>query len=103
MTMMLTSTNQADIIAANAQIEINSGIPTPDGKTTKWSTPKKAYQQDFWFIKMPPPEGWNGISQKEMMQNVVDVVQIAFNSNWYPPIVPPVLSEDKPRVRLQNA
>ena len=81
----LASLNQADVIEADLQIQQNAGIPTPDGKTTNWDIPKKAFNHNFWFIVMPPENGWNGISQEQMMQNVVNVTQEMCDASWFPP------------------
>jgi hypothetical protein len=81
----LTSVNQADVVAANAQIQSNSGIPTPDGKTVRWDIPRKPLTGDnFWFIAMPPAKGWNQYTQEQMMQGVVNVTQTPYQPSWDP-------------------
>lgn len=81
--MGLIGTEQ-DVIAANAKIEQNAGIPYPG--TDRWDTPKQAYQQEFWFIYMPNPETiFNGYTGAEMMNGVVNVSQEPFDPNWIPP------------------
>lgn len=89
-TYAYTSNNEIDVIEANHQIELNSGIPTPDGKTTAWSIPTLTLAPyNFWFIYMPPAEGWNGYSQKEMIQDVTNVDIQEFNVAWIRPPEPP--------------
>lgn len=85
----LVALDQADVAAANAQIESNSGIPTPDGKTLYWDVPKQAYQQNFWFIIAPPVQGWNGYTQSQMMDKVGNVGLEMSEPNWWPQIIPP--------------
>jgi hypothetical protein len=80
--------SQTDVIAANAQIEANCGIPCPG--TSSWDIPRQGYEQDFWFITMPPASGWNEFSQDQMMHDVVDVSEAMSQSSWFPPIpIPP--------------
>lgn len=85
----LTGT-QEQVISANSQIDLNCGFP--NGDTQTWFIPIQAYQQDFWFILMPPPEGYKDIvgswTQSQMMANVVNVVQEQGQSNWWPPLPP---------------
>lgn len=81
----LVSVNESDVVAANHQIEVNSGIPTPDGKTLRWDIPRKPITGDnFWFIAMPPPKGWNQYTQEQMMNGVVNVTQQQYNPSWDP-------------------
>lgn len=81
----LVSVNESDVVTANSQIQTNVGIPTVDGKTVRWDTPRKPVTGDnFWFIAMPSPEGWNQYTQEQMMQNVVNVTQEVYNSSWDP-------------------
>lgn len=80
---------QADVVAANAQINSNCGFP--NSYTQTWAIPQQAYQQAFWFIMMPPPEGYtqpNGvtITQAEMIAGVINVTQQQSQSNWWPPL-----------------
>ena len=85
----LISETQLDVVLANAQIMQNAGIPTEDGKTTNWCEVKQAYQQSFFYIIKPEIDGWNGISQETMMQDVVGVTEEFFNTDWNLPISPP--------------
>ncbi len=90
MHMCLVGT-ETEVIAANAQIESNCGIPCEG--TDNWDIPTQAFEQDFWFITMPPLEGWNNYLQEQMMQGVVDVLQMEFEPNWRPSAE---LEEEKP-------
>ncbi len=89
MVMCLTGT-QGQVIGANAQIDTNCGFP--NANTYTWAIPQQAYNQDFWFISMPPLEGFkDGIgswTQDQMMANVVNVSQEESQSNWWPPLPP---------------
>lgn len=80
---------QADVVAANAQINSNCGFPNSYAQT--WAFPQQAYQQSFWFIMMPPPEGYtepngNIITQAQMVAGVVNVTEQQSQSNWWPPL-----------------
>lgn len=81
---------EAQIIAANNQINSNCGFPS--GGTTTWAIPQQAYEQDFWFILMPPPEGYkNGAinkTQAEMIAGVVNVTEAESQPDWFPPNPP---------------
>lgn len=81
---------QQDIINATAQIDLNCNFP--DGYTQTWAIPKKAYEQDFWFIPMPSPEGYKNImhsfTQEEMIFDVVNVSEQESQRNWWPPFPP---------------
>lgn len=76
-----------EVSNANEQINTNCGFPDTDTET--WAIPQQAYQQDFWFIPMPPPEGYkNSVgswTQSEMISNVVNVTEQEAQSNWWPP------------------
>lgn len=78
---------ESDIIAANAQINSNCGFP--DSQTQTWDIPTKAYNQDFWFISMPGPDGYKNNSgswtQVQMINGVSNVAQEQSNSSWWPP------------------
>lgn len=83
---------QNDVEAANAQINSNCGFPNPC--TENWAVPQQAYSQDFWFILMPPPEGYmtkcGSFSQDEMIAGVSGVSEQQGQSNWWPPTpIPP--------------
>lgn len=89
----LTSENESDVIAANQQIMTNSGIPTQNGKTTNWCEIKQAYNQNFYYIIKPDAEGWTPeggekVSQAQMMENVANVTEQPFDTDWWPPINP---------------
>lgn len=70
------------VVSANQQIELNCGIP--NAHTECWDLPKKANNQDFWFIAKPSEIGWNGYTQAQMMQDVVDVVEMNSEDSWFP-------------------
>jgi hypothetical protein len=75
-----------DVVAANQKIELNSGIPNED--TACWDVPKEAYNQNFWFIEKPLVTGWNDLTQEQMMQDVVNVTEVEFDSSWLQPATP---------------
>lgn len=87
-TYALTSPNESDVIDANARIEQNAGIPTPDGRTPHWCDIRKALGHDFYFIYKPKADGWNGHTQEEMMQGVVNVDTQVFDPSWIRPPAP---------------
>lgn len=78
---------QEDVTSANAQINSNCGFP--DSYTQTWDTPTQAYEQDFWFILMPPPWGYNnGVgswTQEQMINGIQNVNIEEGQSNWWPP------------------
>ena len=78
---------EEDIIAANNQININCNFP--DLETTTWDIPKKAFNQDFWFISMPSPEGYTNNygswTQDQMINSVINVEEEESQTNWWPP------------------
>lgn len=74
-----------------ANSQIGSNCEMPSGGTQIWAIPAQAYEQNFWFIKMPPSIGWKGFTQEQMMANVIDVTQEDSQSNWWPPFVPPTM------------
>jgi hypothetical protein len=88
MSMAITSANIQYLQAANAQIMLNAGIPTADGKTTAWASPKLAYNQTFYYIPAPDAGGWNGVTYNQMMQNVLNanVSLVTFGNTWIAPI-----------------
>lgn len=81
-----TGTEEA-VVTANAQINSNCGFP--DSCTEGWATPQQAYEQDFWFILMPPPDGYTtkcgSWTQEEMISDVTGVEEQQAESNWWPP------------------
>lgn len=81
---------ESEIIAANAQINSNCGFP--NGCTQTWAVPTQAYEQDFWFILMPPPDGYmtncGSWTQEEMIAGVIDVEEQQAQPNWWPPFPP---------------
>lgn len=83
-----------NVLAANAQIDANCGFP--DGYCETWAIPQQAYEQDFWFILMPPPDGYReptrSFTQEQMIANVVNVGIEEAQQNWWPPN-PPVDNE----------
>src|SRR4051812_25974660 len=82
--------SEQDILAANHQIDLNCGFPDPQTET--WAIPQQAYEQDFWFILMPPPEGYTNNygtwTQDQMIQEVTNVEEQQSQSNWWPPYPP---------------
>ena len=82
--------SQENIIAANHQIDLNCGFPDPQTQT--WAVPEQAYEQDFWFILMPPPTGYTNNygtwTQEQMIDGVQNVSIEESQSNWWPPIPP---------------
>lgn len=88
--MFFTGT-QDNILIANQQINQNAGLPFRE--TLTWAIPQQAYLQDFWFIIMPPPEGWRRedgtyFTQQEMISNVINVNIEESNPSWWPPFPP---------------
>jgi hypothetical protein len=85
------SGTQADVAAALAQINTNSGFPDADTKT--WDNVTQAYQQDFWFISQPPESGYKSsvktLTQETMIAGVVNVTLGPATSNWWPPAPAP--------------
>lgn len=84
---------EENIIIANAQINNNCGLPFRN--TERWAEPTQAYEQNFWFIPMPPAQGWTRedgtyFSQEEMILNVVNVTIEESNPSWWPPINPQI-------------
>jgi hypothetical protein len=79
--------SEGAIIAANDQINTNCGFP--DGVTSTWAIPMQAWEQDFWFIQMPPASGYNnGINswtQAQMIDGIEDVNIEESQPNWWPP------------------
>jgi hypothetical protein len=80
-----------DVTAANSQIDDNCGFP--NGDTQTWSVPQQAYEQDFWFILQPPPEGYKDKigywTQEQMISGVENVELQQSNSSWWPNPFPP--------------
>lgn len=78
---------EEEIVAANNQINSNCNFPDPE--TTTWAIPTKAYQQDFWFIPMPSPEGYKNSygswTQAQMINGVSNVSEEESQPNWWPP------------------
>ena len=80
---------EVNVIAANAQISGNCGLPF--GGTKTWADPQSEYIEPIkWFIKMPDPEGWTRedgthFTQKEMISGVVNVDIEESNPDWWPP------------------
>ncbi len=83
----LTSANQANIIAAQAQISLNCGFPNNLG-TEQWANVQKAINQDMWFIIKPPIEGYNlgEFTQIQMMSNVdlTNIIEQEYDATWFP-------------------
>ncbi len=85
----LTSSNEAAIIAAEARISINCGLPNGHG-TLSWDLVCKAYNQDLWFITKPPAEGWGNaeqFAQAQMMDGVdmTDIAELEYDATWFEP------------------
>ncbi len=76
---------QAEVIAANSQIESAMGVPY--GITTGWDIPTQIYEQSDYFIAMPIPEAiYNGHTGAELMAAVTaNVTPEEYNPNWRPP------------------
>ncbi len=92
MTLYFTGTEE-NIINANQKISQNLGLPFRG--TTTWADPQKAYQQDFWFILMPPEDGWTRedgthFTQEQMIDGVVNVNIEESQPDWWPPFPPEV-------------
>jgi hypothetical protein len=88
MTLYFTGTEE-NIALANYQIGQNLGLPFRG--TMRWADPLQAYQQNFWFILMPPAEGWTRedgtyFTQQQMIENVQNVSIEEGQSSWFPPI-----------------
>ena len=83
----LMSTTESDIDDAIAQIDSNCGWPNE--YSTTWATKRKAYQQDIWYFKNPPVDGYTdeheSFTRIEMMDGVVNVTESDGDSSWYPP------------------
>lgn len=81
---------QENVQKALNQINKNCNFPTAGVKT--WDTPMEAYQQNFWFIKMPPPQGYKNeivsYTQEQMILGVVEVTEHEFSKSWLPPTPP---------------
>lgn len=89
--LYLTGT-ESNVTLAEAQVSENLGLPFSG--TMRWAIPMQAYQQDFWFISMPPYEGWyredgTYFSYQQMMNAVTNVEIETSQPNWFPPFVPP--------------
>jgi hypothetical protein len=84
----LTGT-ELNVIAANAQISINLGLPF--GGTQIWAQPQASYSNsNFYFIPMPSENGWtreDGVyfNQEQMIAGVVNVEIQESQPNWFPP------------------
>jgi hypothetical protein len=83
---------EENIAVANNQIGQNLGLPFMG--TERWADPQQAYQQDFWFILMPPPQGWTRedgthFTQEQMIENVSNVDMKESSPDWWPPLYPP--------------
>lgn len=79
---------EVNINTAVAQIDTNCGLPFEG--TNTWDIPKRAYQKNFWFILMPPPDGWRRedgtyFTQEQMINNVSNVNIEESDSSWFPP------------------
>lgn len=85
---------EADVNIANSKIDQNLGLPFWGTKT--WSIPTQAYQQSFWFIPMPSPDGWvredgTYFMQQEMISGVINVTPQESSPNWFPPFIHKVI------------
>jgi hypothetical protein len=78
------------IVEANYTINQNCGFPDPQTET--WDIPTQAYEQDFWFILMPPPDGYKNeycdMTQEQMIDGVQDVSIEESQPDWWPPFPP---------------
>jgi len=88
MTLFFTGI-EVDIIAANAQISSNAGLPYEH--TEEWAVPKASYSDpNLFFIIMPNEDGWTRedgtyFTQAQMIDGVVNVEIQESQSNWFPP------------------
>ncbi len=90
MTLYFTGTEE-NIINANQKISQNLGLPFRG--TTTWADPQESYNQTFWFILMPPVEGWTRedgthFSQEQMSDGVENVNIEESQPDWWPPFPP---------------
>lgn len=80
---------EVEITAAIVQINSNCGFP--DGYCQSWGVPTQAYEQDFWFVMMPSPNGYmeptRSFTQEQMIIGVENVTQEESQRNWWPPII----------------
>lgn len=89
MTLFLTSTNEAAIIAAEAQISANCGFPNGRG-TERWAVPQKAINEDLWFIIKPSVNGYSdtveAFTQEQTLAGVdlSGVTEQEVNPDWFP-------------------
>jgi len=83
----LVSNVEENVIAANSQIELNSGIPCKD--TPRWDIPKLSNDETFYWIWSPDAEGWNNIPKSQMMEGVVNVDEKLYDKSWVKPFPPP--------------
>ena len=92
MTIMCYTGTEEQVSVAVEQINSNCGFP--DGYTETWDTPRQAYEQDFWFIIMPPAEGYKeptrSFTQEQMIAGVTNVQEQESQPDWWPPIDAPV-------------
>jgi len=84
----LTSTNELAIIAAEARISLNCGLVNAYGTTSWDGPPKKAVNEDLWFISKPPVSGWGNVeqfTQAQMMSgvNMTGIIEQERNSDWF--------------------
>ena len=84
----LTSTNESAIIAAEAMISANCGLPNSLGTMSWDSPPRKAVNQNLWFICKPPVNGWGNaeqFTQAQMMSGVdmADIIEQQYNPEWF--------------------
>lgn len=81
---------ESDIALALNQINSNCGFPSPSAAT--WAVPQKAYQAEFWFIRMPPEIGYKNkyidLTQAEMIAGVKNVTAELSDPSWFEPVNP---------------
>lgn len=84
MTICLVGT-EAEVIAANTQIENAMGVPY--GITTGWDTPTQIYEISNYYIVSPEQDAiYNGHTGAELMEAVTaQVTQEEYSPDWRPP------------------
>ena len=84
----LTSNNESAIVAAEAKISLNCGLVNAYGTTSWDNPPRKAVNENLWFITKPPVNGWGNVeqfTQAQMMSgvNMTDIIEQERNDNWF--------------------
>ena len=94
MTLFYTSSDEKAVLTALAQINSNCGWP--NATVSSWDIVRQAYEQQLYYISMPPENGYtyqNGVNipQSVMINNVTGVTIGPSNSSWWPPFPPAFL------------